>query len=84
MGYEKTHPGNYIGCHYNKSIHKIKPKETTMKVYSGLWEMPCDLKREPWCEVVIKVLERHNPYRLRFEGKPKLMWYNESKLKKKK
>ena len=65
-------------------LRPIKPKETTMKVYSGLWEMPCDLKREPWCEVVIKVLERHNPYRLRFEGKPKLMWYNESKLQKKK
>ena len=55
----------------------IKPKETTIKVYESTWEMPCELKREPWCEVTIKVLERHNPYRLRFEGRPRLMWTTE-------
>ena len=52
----------------------IKPKETTMKVYEAIWEMPCDINTEPWCEIPIKVLERHNPYRLRFEGKVRLMW----------
>ena len=39
--------------------------------------MPCEVKREPWCEVQVKVLERHNPYRLRFEGKVKFMWTTE-------
>ena len=55
-------------------LKPIKPKEKTMKVYDSVWEMPCDLEKEPWCEIPIKVLERHNPYRLRFEGKVKLMW----------
>mgnify|MGYP006160971911 CR=1 FL=1 len=58
-------------------LKPIKPKETTTKIYEGTWEMPCDLSKEPWCEVTIKVLERHAPYRLRFEGKPRLMWTTE-------
>lgn len=56
---------------------KSKPKESTYGVYHGVWQMPCDLRREPWCEVHVKVLERRNPYRLRFEGKVKLMWTTE-------
>ncbi len=51
-----------------------KRREPTNLVYQGTWEMPCDLKREPWCEVAVRVMERHAPYRLRFDGKPKLMW----------
>jgi len=55
-------------------LKPVKPRETTIKVYEAIWEFPCDLKKEPYVEVPIKVLERHNPYRLRFEGKVKLMW----------
>ncbi len=52
-------------------------KEETTTVYKGMWEMPCDLKREPWCECRVKVMERRNPYRLRFEARVKLMWTTE-------
>lgn len=56
---------------------KAVSNEKTQSVYRGVWQMPCDVKKEPWCEVRVKVMERQNPYRLRFEGKVKLMWTTE-------
>lgn len=56
---------------------KTTSTEQTRSVYRGVWQMPCDIKKEPWCEVRVKVMERQNPYRLRFEGKVKLMWTTE-------
>lgn len=64
----------YPNMHLNESTRSLSAP--TNEVYSGVWEMPCDLPDDTWVEVHIRVFERFGPYRLRFEGRPKIIWSN--------
>jgi hypothetical protein len=62
--------------HLNLNDSQRSFSAPTEEVYRGVWEMPCDLPDDTWVEVSVRVFERFGPYRLRFEGRPKIIWSN--------